>query len=125
MARPSKIGIRYDLVISDQFFGVNSCPKIIRHGLWFKTIANGRAHGHGNDYKLYERSWLINGNTGVYLAKEGSVSTGGYAGAGQTWSKSMIAPQNCVALVEVVNRPHKFVSQNPYFVVNQTHWILW
>ncbi|KXN88395.1 hypothetical protein AN958_07377 [Leucoagaricus sp. SymC.cos] len=80
---------------------------IIRHGLWFKTVANGRAYGHG-----------------VYLAKDGRISSGSYAGAGQTWSRSMIAPSNCVALVEAVNLPHKFVSQNPYFVIAQTHWIL-
>lgn len=69
--------------------------------------------------------WLINIDIGVYLAKEGNTSTHSYAGTGQTWSRSMIAPQNCVALVEVVNRPHKFVSHNPHFVVNQTHWLLW
>ncbi|KAJ3560459.1 hypothetical protein NP233_g10827 [Leucocoprinus birnbaumii] len=80
---------------------------IIRHGLWFKIIANGRAFGNG-----------------VYLAKDGSTSTGHYAMGGQTWPKSMIAPTNCVALVEAVNLPKQFVSSNPHFVIDKTHWIL-
>ncbi|KAF9443862.1 hypothetical protein P691DRAFT_712655, partial [Macrolepiota fuliginosa MF-IS2] len=80
---------------------------IIRHGLWFKNIANGRAFGNG-----------------VYLAKDGRISSSSYAAAGQTWSKSMIAATSCVALVEAVNLPHRFVSNNPYFVIDKTHWIL-
>ncbi len=32
---------------------------------------------------------------------------------------------NCVALAEIVNLPNKFVSTNPYFVVDKTDWIIW
>ncbi|GLB36141.1 putative ubiquitin-conjugating enzyme family protein [Lyophyllum shimeji] len=81
---------------------------IIRHGLWYKTITHGRAYGNG-----------------VYLAKEGSVSMGTYAQTGRsTWRKSKICPTNCVALAEIVNFPNKFVSQNPHFVIEDTHWII-
>ncbi|KAG5729844.1 Ubiquitin-conjugating enzyme E2Q-like protein 1 [Termitomyces sp. T112] len=81
---------------------------IIRHGLWFKEIAHGRAYGHG-----------------VYLAKEGNISMGTYAQTGRsTWRKSRTSPTNCVALAEVVNLPHEFVSHNPYFVIKDTHWII-
>ncbi|KAG6911970.1 hypothetical protein DXG01_000218 [Tephrocybe rancida] len=81
---------------------------IIRHGLWFKNIANGRAFGDG-----------------VYLAKEGNISMGTYAQPGRsTWRKSKICPTNCVALAEVVNLPNEFVSHNPYFVIKDTHWII-
>ncbi|KAF9007058.1 hypothetical protein BDQ17DRAFT_1351337 [Cyathus striatus] len=81
---------------------------IIRHGLWFKTIAHGRAYGHG-----------------VYLAKDGNVSMGTYAvTARTTWNKSQILPSSCTALVEVVNLPDQFVSHNPYYVVQHTHWLM-
>ncbi|KAG5639239.1 hypothetical protein H0H81_005313 [Sphagnurus paluster] len=81
---------------------------IIRHGLWYKTIANGRAYGNG-----------------VYLAKEGTLSMGTYAHAGRsTWRKSKLCPTNCVALAEIVNRPNEFVSQAPHFVIKDTHWII-
>ncbi|TFK19866.1 hypothetical protein FA15DRAFT_626277 [Coprinopsis marcescibilis] len=81
---------------------------IIRHGLWFKEIAHGRAYGNG-----------------VYLAKEGNVSMGTYAQPSRTvWTKSQTSPTNCVALAELVNLPSKFVSSNPYFVVADTSWIM-
>ncbi|XP_006456406.1 hypothetical protein AGABI2DRAFT_77738 [Agaricus bisporus var. bisporus H97] len=80
---------------------------IIRHGLWFKEIAHGRAYGNG-----------------VYLAKDGSISSLSYATPGRVWSKSAIAASHCIALAEVVNLPDKFVCQMPSFVIDQTHWIL-
>ena len=51
---------------------------------------------------------------------------GGYAHPGKsTWSKSKICPTNCVAMAEIVNLPSKFVSSNPFFVIGETHWIMW
>ncbi|KAF8968508.1 hypothetical protein BDZ97DRAFT_1798782 [Flammula alnicola] len=81
---------------------------IIRHGLWYKVVANGRAFGDG-----------------VYLAKDASTSMSYYAGAARsTWAKSLSGPTNCMALTEVVNRPQKFVSSDPHYVIKDTHWIM-
>ncbi|RDB28698.1 hypothetical protein Hypma_015532 [Hypsizygus marmoreus] len=81
---------------------------IIRHGLWYKQVAHGRAYGHG-----------------VYLAKEGNLSMGSYAQPGRSsWRKSRICPSSCVALAEIVNLPKKFVSHDPHFVIKDTHWIV-
>ncbi|KAH9475092.1 Ubiquitin-conjugating enzyme E2Q-like protein 1 [Psilocybe cubensis] len=81
---------------------------IIRHGLWYRTVAHGRAYGDG-----------------VYLAKEANTSMSSYAVAARTsWQKSMSGPTNCVAVTEVVNQPTKFVSSNPHYVVKDTHWIM-
>ncbi|RPD55194.1 hypothetical protein L227DRAFT_579837 [Lentinus tigrinus ALCF2SS1-6] len=81
---------------------------IIRHGLWFKNVAHGRAYGHG-----------------VYFAKDGAVSTGSYSmGAQSCWRNSASRVTSCVALAEIVNLPNKFVSQNPFFVVDKTDWII-
>ncbi|CAK5263224.1 unnamed protein product [Mycena citricolor] len=81
---------------------------IVRHGLWFKSVANGRAFGDG-----------------VYLAKEAQTSMGTYAQGGRAcWRKSKLAPSSCVAIAEVVNLPHQFVSFNPHFVIKDTEWIV-
>ncbi|KAG1726823.1 hypothetical protein EDB19DRAFT_1751380 [Suillus lakei] len=81
---------------------------IIRHGLWYKTVAHGRAYGDG-----------------VYFARDGIISMGSYATVGsQPWRNSMIAPSACVALAEIINLPQKFTSHNPYYVVKQTEWIM-
>ncbi|TFK43105.1 hypothetical protein BDQ12DRAFT_165045 [Crucibulum laeve] len=87
---------------------VKNWHSIVRHGLWFKDVANGRAYGNG-----------------VYLAKDSSISMGSYSTpAGATWRKSSISPSHLAALVEVVNLPSQFVSSNPYFVVQNTHWLM-
>ncbi|KDR71552.1 hypothetical protein GALMADRAFT_253891 [Galerina marginata CBS 339.88] len=81
---------------------------IIRHGLWYRTVAHGRAFGDG-----------------VYLAKDASTSMGYYAVAARSsWQKSQAGPTNCVAVTEVVNLPKKFVSSDPHYVVKDTHWIM-
>ncbi|KAJ6632300.1 hypothetical protein B0H10DRAFT_1865630 [Mycena sp. CBHHK59/15] len=81
---------------------------IIRHGLWYKTVVNGRAFGDG-----------------VYLAKEATTSMGHYAAGGRVcWRKSKLSPTSCVALAEIVNLPAQFVSSNPHFVIKDTHWIM-
>ncbi|KAG1769061.1 hypothetical protein EV702DRAFT_1181859 [Suillus placidus] len=68
---------------------------IIRHGLWYKAVAHGRAYGDG-----------------VYFAKDGIISMGSYAAAGSQ------------SLAEIINLPQKFTSHNPYYVVKQTEWIM-
>ncbi|KAF8151436.1 hypothetical protein B0H34DRAFT_727589 [Crassisporium funariophilum] len=81
---------------------------IIRHGLWYRTVAHGRAYGDG-----------------VYLAKD-AVTSMGYNGQTTrfSWQQSETGPTNCMALTEVVNLPSKFVSHNPHYVIKDTHWIM-
>lgn len=51
---------------------------------------------------------------------------GSYAVGGTTqWHNSKICPTKCVALAEIVNLPRSFVSSNPYYVIQHTHWIMW
>ncbi len=51
---------------------------------------------------------------------------GSYAGSATTsWRNSTIHVYNCVTVAEIVNLPNQFVSTTPYFVVPQTHWIVW
>ncbi|KAJ7120629.1 hypothetical protein C8R43DRAFT_1151577 [Mycena crocata] len=85
-----------------------TCVHIIRHDLWYRTVANGRALGEG-----------------VYLTKEAMTSMGHYEQGGRAcWRKSKLGPTSCCALAEIVNLPNKFVSQNPHFVIKDTEWIM-
>ncbi|KAE9407147.1 hypothetical protein BT96DRAFT_1014269 [Gymnopus androsaceus JB14] len=74
---------------------VRNWHSIIRNGLWFREIANGRAFGDG-----------------VYLAKDSATSMGHYASGnrGSGWRRSKICPSSCVAIVEVVNLPSEFAT---------------
>ncbi|KAI5891455.1 uncharacterized protein SCHCODRAFT_02629145 [Schizophyllum commune H4-8] len=88
--------------------GLRNWHSILRHGLWFKDIVNGRAYGHG-----------------VYFAKDGSISMSTYAQRGtKTWEGSEVIPLQCTALAEIVNLPGEFVSRDPHLVVANTDWIM-
>ena len=75
---------------------------------------------------LTSTSLSISPLLGVYFAKEGNVSTGSYARAASScWRNSASRITSCVGLAEIVNLPSKFKSTHPFFVVEQTDWIIW
>lgn len=60
----------------------------------------------------------------VYFAKDGSVSLGHYAAPAATvWKNAEYHVSKLAAICEIINLPDEFVSNNPYFVVNQLDWI--
>lgn len=82
---------------------------IIREGLMYKKISNGRAHGDG-----------------VYMAQRFDYSLGyssrGYAGA--NWPNSLLNISAVLSLNEVVNMPKKFqYSGGGIYVVKDIEWI--
>ena len=108
------------------FAQVLNPPKIIRHGLWYKTIANGRAYGHGQEHRCCISFRSADANrAGVYFAKNAETSLGYSAASGSGWRNSSLDIQSCVALAEIVNMPSAFASTNPYWVVPNTDWIIW
>ncbi|TRM66799.1 hypothetical protein BD626DRAFT_483861 [Schizophyllum amplum] len=98
---------QYPSIFAFHGSGLRNWHSILRHGLWFKEVVNGRAYGHG-----------------VYFAKDGSISMNSYAVQGKTWRKSEVHPMACTALAEVVNLPDEFVSKDPHLVVQKTEWIM-
>ncbi|KAG6331639.1 hypothetical protein ID866_7452 [Astraeus odoratus] len=87
---------------------VKNWHSIIRHGLWYKHVANGRSHGNG-----------------VYFAMDGNISIAGYAAPTPSrWRSSTLVPSKCFVLAEIVNAPSKFVSTTPYYVVDKVDWIM-
>ncbi|KAJ7187359.1 hypothetical protein C8R46DRAFT_880049 [Mycena filopes] len=99
---------RYPSLYAFHGSALKNWHSIIRHGLWYKTVVNGRAFGDG-----------------VYLAKESQTSMGHYAAAGRAcWRKSKLGPTSCTALAEVVNLPSQFVSSSPHYVLKDTEWIM-
>ncbi|WVQ77891.1 hypothetical protein IAR50_007596 [Cryptococcus sp. DSM 104548] len=80
---------------------------ILRTGLDYQEVANARAYGHG-----------------VYFANESSVSIGIYArGSSEPRSNADFPVAKATAVVELVNVPETFVSNNPYYVVNNLNQI--
>lgn len=87
--------------------GVGNWHSIIRQGLRFDSIANGRSYGHG-----------------VYLSPHASTSAGYSRLTSQLgWKQSKLQIQSALSLSEVVNQPTQFVSQAPHYVVGNVDWI--
>ncbi|KAL7788457.1 hypothetical protein V8C43DRAFT_112295 [Trichoderma afarasin] len=83
---------------------------IIRTGLDFNTVQNGRSLGDG-----------------VYMSSDFSVSQGycrkqPYA-VETNWPNSLLKPFSAISICEVVNRCDEFVRTAPHYVVNQIEWI--
>ncbi|KAH0498571.1 hypothetical protein TgHK011_005822 [Trichoderma gracile] len=89
---------------------------IIRTGLDFNQVINGRAFGHG-----------------VYMSNNFQVSLGYCQRAANVnntapppatyWPNSVLRPSSAISICEVVNRCDQFVKTNPHYVVNQIEWI--
>ncbi|UZP42669.1 hypothetical protein NXS19_010485 [Fusarium pseudograminearum] len=80
---------------------------IIRTGLNFSVITNGRAYGNG-----------------VYLAKDFQTSRSySSRGGGNSWPNSALKITEAISICEIVNDTARFVSTNPHFVVDQIDWI--
>ncbi|KAM0235421.1 hypothetical protein ACHAPO_005707 [Fusarium lateritium] len=78
---------------------------IIRTGLDFATVSNGRAYGNG-----------------VYFAKDFGTSRS-YSRGGTVWPNSALKITDAVSLCEIVNNTARFISTQPFFVVNKVDWI--
>ncbi|CAG1973097.1 unnamed protein product [Fusarium graminearum] len=80
---------------------------IIRTGLNFSVITNGRAYGNG-----------------VYLAKDFQTSRSySSRGGGSSWPNSALRITEAISICEIVNDTARFVSTDPHFVVDQIDWI--
>ncbi|KAM0325400.1 hypothetical protein ACHAQA_007386 [Verticillium albo-atrum] len=84
---------------------------IIRQGLNFSEVVHGRSFGNG-----------------VYFSPQWEVSTS-YAHQGSVvphvegWPRSQLRPLGVISLCEIVNKPEKFVSKSPHYVVADVDWI--
>ncbi|KAI0885363.1 uncharacterized protein GGS22DRAFT_188652 [Annulohypoxylon maeteangense] len=79
---------------------------IIREGLDYATMENGRTYGDG-----------------IYFARDFDTSLG-YALSAErmAWPRSHLRVNCVISLNELVNLPYDFKSNDPYYVVQHCHW---
>ncbi|KXJ96619.1 hypothetical protein Micbo1qcDRAFT_155202, partial [Microdochium bolleyi] len=85
---------------------------IIRQGLNFAEIHNGRAYGNGV-YFSKDLNTSLSYSSGLQGAQIG------YTG----WPNSVLKMTQAVSLVELVNVPEQFNNTTPHFVVQNCDWI--
>ncbi|KAI2642291.1 hypothetical protein GGS21DRAFT_298361 [Xylaria nigripes] len=102
---------KYRTILAWHGSGVSNWHSIIRHGLDFKTITNGRSYGHG-----------------VYLSRSFDYSLHFSSTRNQTvktpiWPQSALQITQAISVNELVNLPHKFKHSISCYVVDKLHWI--
>lgn len=78
---------------------------ILRQGLDYTQIHNGRAYGNG-----------------VYFSSQYDTSVH-YAQEALCWPNSALQPTKVVSLCEIINSTESFLSTNPFLVVPNVDWI--
>ena len=87
---------------------IGNWHSIIRQGLRYDEVVHGRAFGNG-----------------IYMSNHAGTSMGysAFYAHGRTWKSSALKVSQVLSLQEVVNRPDKFVSSNPHYVVSDIDWV--
>ena len=90
---------------------------IIREGLHYREVINGRAFGNGVYHSLdFNTSY---GYSGRHYYDYGNSNRG----ENISWPSSALNIGCAMALNEVVNAPAEFISRTPHLVVSQLDWI--
>ncbi|OKL63495.1 hypothetical protein UA08_01552 [Talaromyces atroroseus] len=108
MSAVREVKSEYPTIFAWHGSSISNWHGIIREGLHFKKVSNGRAYGHG-----------------VYMAQHFSTSQQ-YTGhcIPEAWPNTVLNISHTLSLNEVVNKPSKFVhSSNGIYVVDQIDWI--
>ncbi|KAJ3560739.1 hypothetical protein NPX13_g9201 [Xylaria arbuscula] len=86
---------------------------ILREGLNFKVVSNGRAYGEGC---YFSRSWEYS------LGYSNNLSSRTYSDHG-CWPQSSLRINAAISLNELVNLPESFKHSQACYVVDVLHWI--
>lgn len=84
---------------------------ILRHGLNFDRVINGRAFGDGVYFSQHYKTSTM--YSGVHAVRP----------YGFGWPQSVLNAAGVISLCEIVNAPKKYVSTDPHLVISQVDWI--
>ncbi|KKY29966.1 putative ubiquitin-conjugating enzyme [Diaporthe ampelina] len=98
---------KYPTIFAWHGSALSNWHSILRYGLDFKHVMNGRAFGDG-----------------VYFSQHYSTSQGfTNPDATNPWPNSALNISSVISLCEIVNAPERFVATSPHLVVRQVDWI--
>jgi len=94
---------------------------IVREGLHFNEVMNGRAFGNGVYFSPHAMTSLA--YSGAFFGRGSGSIAGENVPNSWMWPASQLRISDALSLNEIVNRPDKFQSANPHLVVAQLDWI--
>jgi ubiquitin-conjugating enzyme E2 Q len=108
-------GTQYPTIFAWHGSRLGNWHSIVRQGLRFDEICNGRAYGNGVYMSTFAATSLGYSGGDNLSRSTGETST--------SWKPSMLQISRAFSLNEVVNNPTKFVHTNPHYVVSNIDWI--
>ncbi|KAH0536283.1 hypothetical protein FGG08_006821 [Glutinoglossum americanum] len=113
MAVAPDLNLNHPTVFAWHGSGLGNWHGIVREGLNFDEVVNGRAYGNG----VYHSLESVTGAGYSRVPYGASVSN--YEG----WPRSELKVSGAMCLNEIVNVTEKFTSRTPHLVVSQLDWI--
>ncbi|PGG98774.1 ubiquitin-conjugating enzyme E2 Q [Blastomyces parvus] len=105
-AATERLNLKYPTIFAWHGSRLSNWHGILREGLHFRELVNGRAYGNG-----------------VYMSPYFTTSSSYMRGTAIAWPQSKLKIESAISLNEVVNAPNEFVSKSPHLVVAQLDWI--
>lgn len=120
---PQMIDPSYPTIFAWHGSSLYNWHSIVREGLHFNHVVNGRAYGNGVYFSPQAQTSL--GYSGAYYSVTASWGSSRDENTGNPWMwpHSQLRISDALSLNEIVNRPDKFQSQSPHLVVAQLDWI--
>ncbi|KAL2868884.1 putative ubiquitin conjugating enzyme [Aspergillus lucknowensis] len=110
----SRLKLEYPTFFAWHGSGLHNWHSIVREGLHYREIVNGRSCGNG----IYMSSNFSTsfGYSGYYRGTPASPTS-------RIWPNSELKCTSAIALNEVVNAPSEFTSNAPHYVVQHLDWV--
>ncbi|MCJ1473725.1 hypothetical protein MMC13_002376 [Lambiella insularis] len=105
--------LKYPTIFAWHGSSLKNWHGIIREGLHFNEVTNGRAFGDGVYFS--PQFTTSSGYSQFYQSSSNGSSSG--------WPKSQLKITQAICLNEIVNAPTEFVSKSPHLVIKQLDWI--
>lgn len=119
---PKMSNPKYPTLFAWHGSSLHNWHSIVREGLHFKQIVNGRAFGNGVYFSPQAHTSL--GYSGSFFNRPNFVPGGEETLLPSwVWPHSQLRISDALSLNEIINRPDKFRSSSPHFVVAQLDWI--
>ncbi|KAF2149274.1 hypothetical protein K461DRAFT_230997 [Myriangium duriaei CBS 260.36] len=108
----SRLNLTYPTLFAWHGSASKNWHSIIREGLNYDKVINGRAYGNGCYHSLQHAT---------SLGYSSNLSPSYSGGSG--WPSSLLRPDCVMSLNEIVNAPNEFQSSTPHLVVQHIDWI--
>ena len=110
-----QLGLQHPTIFAWHGSPLENWHGIVREGLHFKNVLNGRAFGNGVYHSLDANTSLVYSSSRYVVSQSTALPS--------SWPSSLLKIASALSLNELVNAPKQYISTNPHLVVQHVDWI--